>query len=109
MKRLGRISALVLSLMLVLTACGSSSTGNSSGTAASSSGASSQRALKDTLTYALGNTVNKLDCGDQGLMVGHQVARALYDTLIFPGRQRWQKCTVSGKIMGAERPYDNDF
>ncbi len=83
MKKLGRISALVLSLMLVLSACGGSSTSNPSGTAASS-GASSQRALKDTFTLAVSTTVNKLDCGDQGLMVGHQVARALYDTLIFP-------------------------
>ncbi len=79
MKKLSRISALVLSLMLVLSACGGSGTTKSSVTAAS--GGQSVKSVKDNMVIGLTEEPGALDPTHSTLSSNGQVGSNIYDTL----------------------------
>jgi len=87
MKRRKKIIAMSLSLLILLAGCGGgkgTTTNDTANGTAATGAAEPQRALKDTLTIAVNETVDQLDCGNVKLNTAHKVCRALYDPLVYP-------------------------
>ena len=93
MKRLSKILAMLLCLSILLTACSSGTTNDSSTAGSTTSGASSSgdgsnagttssKADKSTLVYACTTEPGKLDPQGNGIIHGMMIEKQIYDPLI---------------------------